>query len=328
MQIRQRRRHYRRSLPLPLKIIANQTEDSLDYRFIKEICDKHGAHCTENEPLAPYTSFKIGGPCPIMAKPNGAGCLSELIKALNSKKAPFRVMGRGSNLLISDKGTDVPVILISSDMGGISFDGEQIVCGAGTALTAVCNAALDRSLTGMEFAYGIPGSAGGALYMNAGAYGGEMKDVVQSCTYIDEVGDLHTLPASRMDLSYRHSFFSGKPFIITEITLSLRQGDKEQIQAKMHDLMQKRRDKQPLDYPSAGSTFKRPEGDFAGRLIEAAGLRGFTVGGAAVSEKHCGFVINKGNATFGDVKNLIDIIKQKVKETSGKDLSCEVIIWE
>ena len=300
----------------------------MDYRFIREICEQYGAAYTENEPLAPYTSFKIGGPCPIMAKPNGAPCLCELIKALNNVQMPFRVMGRGSNLLISDNGVDVPVILISSDMGGISFDGEQIVCGAGAALNAVCNAALEHSSTGLEFAYGIPGSMGGALYMNAGAYGGEMKDVVQSCTYIDESGELHTLPASRMDLSYRHSFFSGKPYIITEIILSLKKGDKEQIQAKMHELMQKRRDKQPLEYPSAGSTFKRPEGDFAGRLIETAGLCGFTVGGAAVSEKHCGFVINKGNASFADVKKLIEIIKQRVKETSGRDLSCEVIIWE
>ena len=300
----------------------------MDYRFIREICGKHGAACTENEPLAPYTSFKIGGSCPIMAKPNGTDCLCELIKALNREKVPFRVMGRGSNLLISDNGVDVPVILISSDMGGISFNGEQIVCGAGAALNAVCKAALEHSLTGLEFAYGIPGSIGGALFMNAGAYGGEMKDIVQSCTYVDEGGELHTLPASKMELSYRHSFFSGKPFIITEVTISLRQGDKEQIQAKMHELMQKRRDKQPLDYPSAGSTFKRPEGDFAGRLIEAAGLRGVSAGGAAVSEKHCGFIINKSNATFDDVKKLMDIIKQRVKETSGKELSCEVIIWE
>ena len=300
----------------------------MDYRFIKEICEKHGASYTENETLAPYTSFKIGGICPIMAKPNGSACLRELIKALNKEKAPFRVMGRGSNLLISDNGADVPVILISSDMGGISFDGEQIVCGAGAALTAVCNAASEHSLTGLEFAYGIPGSMGGALYMNAGAYGGEMRDVVRSCTYIDESGEQHILPAANMELSYRHSFFSGKPFIITEMTLSLQKGDREQIQAKMHELMQKRRDKQPLEYPSAGSTFKRPEGDFAGRLIEAAGLRGFTVGGAAVSEKHCGFVINKGGATFDDVKKLIEIIKQRVKDASGKDLSCEVIIWE
>ena len=300
----------------------------MDYRFIREICEKHGASYIENEPLAPYTSFKIGGPCPIMAKPDSTACLCELIKALNNVQSSFRIMGRGSNLLISDDGIDVPVILISSDMGGISFNGEQIVCGAGAALTAVCNAALEHGSTGLEFAYGIPGSVGGALYMNAGAYGGEMKNVVQSCAYADESGELHILPAEKMDLSYRHSFFSDKPFIITEVTLSLQHGDKDQIQARMHDLMQKRRDKQPLDYPSAGSTFKRPEGDFAGRLIEEAGLRGFTVGGAAVSEKHCGFVINKGGATFEDVKKLIDIIKQRVKETSGRDLSCEVIIWE
>ena len=300
----------------------------MDYRFIREICEKHGAACTENELLAPYTSFKIGGSCPIMTKPNGTECLCELIKALNRVQTPFRVMGRGSNLLISDRGVDVPVILISSDMGGVSFNGEKIVCGAGAALNAVCKAALEHGSTGLEFAYGIPGSVGGALYMNAGAYGGEMKDIAESCTYIDESGEIHTLTADKMDLSYRHSFFSGKPFIITEITLSLKQGDKEQIQARMQELMQKRRDKQPLEYPSAGSTFKRPEGDFAGRLIEAAGLRGFSVGGAAVSEKHCGFVINKGGATFSDVKKLIEIIKQRVKETSGRDLSCEVIIWE
>ena len=300
----------------------------MDYRFIKDICEKHGAAYTEKECLAPYTSFKIGGSCPIMAKPNSTNCLCELIKSLNDVRLPFRAMGRGSNLLISDNGIDVPVILISSDMGGISFKDEQIVCGAGAALNAVCRAALEHSSTGLEFAYGIPGSIGGALYMNAGAYGGEMKNVVESCTYVDESGELHSLPAAKMELSYRHSFFSDKPYIITEVTLTLKPGDREQINARMQELMEKRRDKQPLEYPSAGSTFKRPEGDFAGRLIEAAGLRGFSVGGAAVSEKHCGFVVNKGGATFSDVKKLIEIIKQRVKETSGKDLSCEVIIWE
>lgn len=301
----------------------------MNYLFIKEICRRFNAAYLESEPLAQYTSFKIGGPCPILIKPNGAECLSALIKAMNSENVQYKIMGRGSNLLISDKGIDMPVLLISSDMSEIISEGENITCGSGTALSALCNAAAELSLTGLEFAYGIPGSVGGAVYMNAGAYGGEIKDVFQSCEYLDRQGEIHILTAENADLSYRHSFFSGKDYIITKITFKLTHtDDRSAITAKMQELMQKRRDKQPLEYPSAGSTFKRPEGDFAGRLIEAAGLRGFSIGNAAVSEKHCGFVINKGGASFEDVRQLIETIKEKVRETSGRELSCEVIIWE
>lgn len=300
----------------------------MNYRLIKEICGRCGAAYEENQSLAQYTSFKIGGSCPVLIKPDSTAKVRELVTAFLKESIPYRIMGKGSNLLISDRGIDVPVILISSDMGKISVEGTRLICGAGVSLLSACRAAADRGLSGLEFAFGIPGSVGGALYMNAGAYGGEMKDIVLQCSYIDEEGEIKTLFSDQMELSYRHSFFSGKSCIITDVVLQLRQGDKNSINEKMNDFMQRRRDKQPLEYPSAGSTFKRPEGDFAGRLIEAAGLKGYTVGGAQVSEKHCGFVVNKGNASFDDVKKIIEDIKNRVRENSGVELAPEVIIWE
>lgn len=300
----------------------------MNYNFLKEICREYGAEFAENEALAEYTSFKIGGECPIMVKPNGSGCLCELLRAFKRENCSYRIMGKGSNLLVSDKGVDCPVVMISSDMGKTEFDGERVIVGSGAALISVCRAAADNSLAGMEFAYGIPGSVGGAVYMNAGAYGGEMRDIILSCTYADGEGELHKIRAEDMELSYRHSFFSGKPFIITEAELQLQRGDKRAVTEKMSELMERRRAKQPLEYPSAGSTFKRPEGDFAGRLIEAAGLKGFCIGGAQVSEKHCGFVVNKGGASFGDVIGVIGEVKRRVKESFGRELECEIIIWE
>lgn len=299
----------------------------MNYDFIKEICEKYGAEYAENRPLAPYTSFRIGGICPVLVKPNGTPCLCELVKAFNSHGEDYKIMGKGSNLLISDKGVSFPVITLS-DMGEIRFEGEKAHCGSGAALISVCREAAEKALGGLEFAYGIPGSLGGAVYMNAGAYGGEMKDIVKSVTYLDDTGKIRRADSSKLDFSYRHSFFSGKKYIITDVEIKLQKGDKQLINAKMRELMEKRREKQPLEYPSAGSTFKRPEGDYAGRLIEAAGLKGFSVGDAQVSEKHCGFVVNKGNAAFNDVKSVIENVKEKVKETSGIDLECEVIIWE
>ncbi len=300
----------------------------MDYGIYKSICDKYNADYSENQALSQYTSFKIGGSCPLLTKPNSTECLCELMSAFEKNNHSYKVMGKGSNLLISDKGIDCPVILISSDLGEMSFDGEKVTCQAGLPLISLCSEAAKRELTGLEFAYGIPGSVGGAVYMNAGAYGGEMRDIIVSCTYADENGKLHQINKEDMELSYRHSFFSEKPYIITDVTLKLQKGDKKAITDKMQELMNKRREKQPLEYPSAGSTFKRPEGDFAGRLIEAAGMRGFAVGGAQVSEKHCGFVVNKGNAVFDDVISVINSVKSKVKETSGRELECEVIIWE
>lgn len=300
----------------------------MDHGIYKTICDKYKADCSENQVLSQYTSFKIGGNCPLLIKPNSVECLCELMSAFAENGHSYRVMGKGSNLLISDKGIDCPVILISSDLGKMSFEGENVTCETGLPLISLCSEAANRELSGLEFAYGIPGSVGGAVYMNAGAYGGEMRDIIVSCTYADEKGELHKIKKEDMELSYRHSFFSGKPYIITDVTLELQKGDKKVITDKMQELMSKRREKQPLEYPSAGSTFKRPEGDFAGRLIDAAGMRGFAVGGAQVSEKHCGFVVNKGSAAFDDVVSVINAVKDKVKETSGRELECEVIIWQ
>lgn len=300
----------------------------MDYGIYKSICNKYKADYSENQALSQYTSFKIGGACPLLIKPNSADCLCELMAAFESSKHLYRVMGKGSNLLISDKGVDCPVVIISQDLGDISFYEDKVVCQAGLPLISLCCEAAKRELTGLEFAYGIPGSVGGAVYMNAGAFGGEMRDIILSCTYADEKGKLHQIKKEDMDLSYRHSFFSGKPYVITDVTLKLQKGDKKAITDKMQDIMNRRREKQPLEYPSAGSTFKRPEGDFAGRLIEAAGMKGFSVGGAQVSEKHSGFVVNKGNADFDDVISVINAVKARVKETSGTALECEVIIWE
>lgn len=297
------------------------------WREIEEICVKHGAEYRENVCLAPYTSFKIGGCCPLMIYPNNAECLKELVTELSSEKTEFRVIGKGSNLLVSDNGVSFPVISLAS-MNNAEVRGERILCGAGASLVSICRLAEENGLSGLEFAYGIPGSMGGAVYMNAGAYGGEMKDVLSECTYIDGNGRLVSIAAAYMELSYRHSFFSGKNHIITETVLKLKKGDKKEIREKMDDFMTRRRDKQPLEYPSAGSTFKRPEGNFAGRLIEEAGLKGFSVGGAQISEKHCGFVVNKGGACFDDVKTLIETVRERVREKSGVTLEPEVLFWE
>lgn len=299
----------------------------MDSRGFKEICEKYGAELKENEPLANYTSFKIGGRCPALIKPSDTDCLKKIIGEFKREGLKYRIIGKGSNILVSDNGVDFPVISLSS-MAKTETRGEEIRCTAGVPLAALCTQAAENGLSGLEFAYGIPGSAGGAVYMNAGAYGGEMKDVVCECGCIDEAGSFVRLAAEALNFSYRRSFFSGKSFVITEILLKLRKGDKREIKSKMEELMKRRRDKQPLEYPSAGSTFKRPEGDFAGRLIEAAGLRGFSVGGAQVSEKHCGFVINRGGATFGDVKTLIEEVRKRVRESSGVTLETEIEIWE
>ncbi len=299
----------------------------MDYRRIKGICEKYGAVYGETVCLAPYTSFKIGGNCPLMVNPNCVDCLKELVTEFSAEKTEFRVLGKGSNLLVSDKGVSVPVISLAA-MNKAAIDGERVLCGAGASLIGLCRLAEENSLSGLEFAYGIPGSVGGAVYMNAGAYGGEMKDVIQKCTYVDSEGRLIPIDASDMELSYRHSFFSGKNNIIAEIELVMKRGDRNIIRGKMEEHMNARKEKQPLEYPSAGSTFKRPEGNYAGRLIENAGLKGFSVGGAQVSEKHCGFIVNKGGASFEDVMNLIEAVREKVSESSGVILEPEVVVWE
>ena len=233
-------------------------------------------------------------------------------------------MGNGSNLLVSDGGIEGAVISLAG-INGISSDGEKITCGAGAMLSSVCLKALSLSLTGLEFAYGIPGTAGGALYMNAGAYGGQMADVIESAECLTASGEIKTLKKEDMQLGYRSSVFKNGGLIIISLTLALKKGDKTEIKAEMDDLLNRRKQKQPLEYPSAGSTFKRPEGYFAGALIEKNGLKGLTVGGAQVSEKHAGFVINRGGATAADVKALIGKIQKKVFENDGVMLEPEVI---
>ena len=299
-----------------------------DYGILINAAEKYGAAVLMNEPMKSHTSFCIGGPCDIMIKINCEALLCELIKLCSENSVKYYIVGRGSNILVSDEGLRGAVLLIGKDFGSVRVKGDIIECKAGASLAAVCNVALENSLTGLEFAYGIPGSVGGAVFMNAGAYGGEMKDVLLSCRYIDENGKIKELPLEKMELSYRHSFFSERELCITSVKMRLQKGERDKIKDRMDTLMERRRDKQPLEYPSAGSTFKRPEGDFAARLIEVCGLKGTSCGGAEVSTKHSGFVINKGNATFKDVMGVVDTVKQKVKEQTGVTLECEVLIME
>ncbi|MBQ2798251.1 MAG: UDP-N-acetylmuramate dehydrogenase [Ruminiclostridium sp.] len=298
-----------------------------DYSIIEQIAAKYNATIKHNEEMKQHTTFRIGGPCDVMIDINCEALLCELISECRKTGIRYFVIGKGSNLLVSDKGLRGVVLHLGSDFSSIRVDDDIIECDAGASLSGVCQAALENSLQGLEFAYGIPGSVGGAVYMNAGAYGGEMKDVVLSCRYID--GDeIKEMPVCRMGLGYRESIFADKNYCITSVRIKLKKGDKAEIKNQMDTLMQKRKDKQPLEYPSAGSTFKRPEGDYAGRLIEVCGLKGTACGGAEVSTKHAGFVINKNNATCSDVLGVIEKVKQTVKKETGVELHCEVLLME
>lgn len=299
-----------------------------EYSSLEELCSKRNIELLKDETLSKYTSFEIGGKCDFLVKPDSFGSLRDIILYCRKNNIKYYILGKGSNVLVSDNGLKGVVIVLSTPFSQIVPSEDGVYCEAGASLIKLCNYAKEKELTGLEFAYGIPGSVGGALYMNAGAYGGEMKDVVVSCDYLDENLEIKTMYAEEMKLSYRHSVFCEKNYIILGVLFKLNKGNKSEITAKMSELMEKRRSKQPLEYPSAGSTFKRPEGDFAGRLIEASGLKGFTCGGAQVSEKHSGFVINKGGATCEDVKNVISAVKEKVYKDSGVMLECEVMILE
>ncbi len=298
----------------------------MDYSKLEALCNDLGIKCIKNEPLANYTTMKIGGECDILICPNTEEHIAALVKLCRSESIPFFVLGKGSNVLVSDKGYRGCIIYTCGNAAHISVNGNTITASSGASLTSICKAALEHGLTGAEFAYGIPGSLGGALYMNAGAYGGEMKDIVTSCRYIDENGELCTMPINEMELSYRHSIFAERGCVITSVTIELKEGNKEDIKAKMQELMQRRRDKQPLEYPSCGSTFKRPEGYFAAALIEECGLKGYTVGGAQVSKKHSGFVINHNEASFADVIGVVDEVKRVVLDKKGVELECEMLI--
>ena len=278
----------------------------------------------QNEPMKNHTTFRVGGPADIFLTPS-AEELPAVLSVCREEQMPVTVIGNGSNLLVGDQGIRGVVICIGFGMRGIRVDGEKIFLEAGVTLAAAAQQAAKAGLTGLEFASGIPGTFGGAVVMNAGAYGGEMKDVIVSVRVISEDGEILTLSKEELDLSYRNSVIPERGDMIIDGELLLtREKDPNQITERMEELKKKRIEKQPLEYPSAGSTFKRPEGYFAGKLIMDAGLRGFSVGGAAVSEKHCGFVINKGNATAADICALMDEVTRIVKEKYAVTLEPEV----
>lgn len=275
--------------------------------------------------MAKHTTFKIGGNASLVVFPESETQISEIVKAAKQAGIRLITIGNGSNLLVDDDGIDACVMILDEHFSDIKLiDEETIYASAGAMLIKVCRFAYENGLSGLEFAYGIPGTCGGGAFMNAGAYGGEMKDVLVKCSHIDKNGNIGCLENDDLKLSYRHSAYYDNDCIITGLYLKLKKGDKAEIKEKMDDLISRRRNKQPLEFPSAGSTFKRPEGYFAGALIEECGLRGRSVGGAQVSEKHCGFVINKGGATCKDVLELCKICSDTVYDKKGVKLEMEI----
>lgn len=276
------------------------------------------------EPMNRHTTFRIGGPAEVFLVPESVEQIRGALKLCREEQLPYFILGNGSNLLVSDSGYRGVIIQMDRNMGKIELEGTEIRACAGALLSSIAAAARKASLTGFEFAGGIPGTLGGAVVMNAGAYGGEMKDVLKEVTVMTAEGDIRTLPAQQLELGYRTSIIRKAGYLVLEAVIALEEGDPQVIQAKMKELADKRTEKQPLEYPSAGSTFKRPEGHFAGKLIMDSGLRGYRMGGAQVSEKHCGFVINTGGATAKDVRELIDHVVRTVEEKFGVTLEPEV----
>lgn len=296
---------------------------------ICEYVKNEGISYIENEPIALHTTFKIGGPARLAVFPKNENEISDVIKKCKEENVRYMVVGNGSNLLVADEGIDAVVILLGKEFGEVKLiDDTTIFAEAGAPLMKVCRFALENGLTGLEFAYGIPGSCGGGAFMNAGAYGGELGDVMFRCDHIDKDGNKGSLEGDDLKLAYRHSAYYENGCVITGAYFKMQKADKEEIKAKMNDYMSRRRDKQPLEYPSAGSTFKRPEGNFAGALIEQCGLKGTRVGGAEISTKHAGFVINKGGATCKDVLDLCKKVADTVKAEKGIDLEMEVRVTE
>ena len=277
-----------------------------------------------DEPMSQHTTFRIGGTADVFVMPENYEQIREVLRLCKEEKLPFFVLGNGSNLLVSDSGYRGVIIQMDRNMEEICLDGEEIHACAGALLSSVAVAARNASLTGFEFAGGIPGTIGGAAVMNAGAYGGELKDVLKEVTVMTREGEILTIPADKLEMGYRTSIIKTAGYLVLEAVISLKKGDEEKIRAVMKELSERRTEKQPLDYPSAGSTFKRPEGYFAGKLIMDSGLRGYRAGGAQVSEKHCGFVINAGGATAEDVRSLMDHVIRVVREKYGVTLEPEV----
>lgn len=277
-----------------------------------------------DEPMKRHTTFRIGGPADFFLLPSTVDEVRGILEICREEELPYFILGNGSNLLVSDKGYRGVIIQLYRNFSNISVEGNEICASSGALLSQIAAAARNASLTGFEFAGGIPGTLGGAVFMNAGAYGGELKDVLKEAVVMTEQGEILTLPVEKLDMGYRTSRIKKAGYLVLEARLVLEQGDMDKIRDITKDLTEKRVSKQPLEYPSAGSTFKRPEGYFAGKLIMDAGLRGYQVGDAQVSEKHCGFVINKGNATAADVLTLIENVREKVQEQFGVTLEPEV----
>lgn len=312
---------------IPITDLTNKGEMALDRTNFIKFADEHGIKFLEHEDLSKHTSFKIGGPAEFFVKPKDKEQVSAVVDYCEKNSVPLLPLGKGSNVLVSDNGISGVVMYFGSDFGKIELiDENTIYCEAGAGLAALCNFALENELTGLEFAYGIPGSVGGAVFMNAGAYGGEIKDVIVYADHVDKNGKAGKFTGEELEMSYRHSVYSGKEYFITGAAFKLQKGEKSEIKAKMDDLLGRRFDKQPMDKPSAGSTFKRPEGAFASALIDQCGLKGYRVGGAEVSTKHAGFVVNIGGATCEDVLRLIKDVQEKVKNDTGFFLEPEVEI--
>ena len=280
------------------------------------------------EPLSKHTSFRIGGPAKVFCTPADAGQMARAAELCRTYGVRSYILGKGSNVLFADTGFDGAVLSTGAMTGRPRFEENTVHADAGLGLNTLCKAVAARGLSGLEFAFGIPGSVGGAVYMNAGAYGGEMRDVLAGVTFLDESGAVRTLPAEKLELGYRTSVFERTGWCVLSAELRLSPGRKEEIEAAMQELMGRRVEKQPLDYPSAGSAFKRPQGAFAGALIQQCGLRGARVGGAAISEKHCGFIVNLGGATCADVLALADLVCKTVKEQTGYLLEKEIRVVE
>jgi UDP-N-acetylmuramate dehydrogenase len=298
----------------------------MDYSSILNLASSFNVSFSLNELLSKHTTFKIGGPADVFLSIGNLYSLGKIISEISKKEIPYLIMGNGSNLLIPDDGYRGVAIKLTGEFNKIYVCGNcKLYCGASAKLSQSCVEAQKAGLTGLEFAYGIPGTCGGAIYMNAGAYGGEISDVVISVSHVDKNGKLINLSKKELNFSYRKSIYGiSKPGIITSMTLALSKGNREKIKEYMNELMKRRKFKQPLEMPSAGSVFKRPPGNYAGTLIEKCGLKGKKMGGAMVSDKHCGFIVNAGGATYYDVLSLIDHIKLEVLRQAGVELEEEI----
>lgn len=294
------------------------------YEKLLEVSES--SHVKTEEKMSRHTTFRAGGPAAYYISPAGEKELKDIIRLCRSEEVPYCILGNGSNLLVGDGGFDGVVISMTAGFSGCHADCESgaVTAGAGVSLARIGKAALEAGLTGFEFAAGIPGTAGGAIVMNAGAYGSEMKDIVETVRVMTPEGETLELTLSQLELGYRTSCIPANGYIVLEVRYRLKPGDREAIKACMDDLASRRKSRQPLEFPSAGSTFKRPAGNFAGRLIEEAGLSGYRVGGAEVSEKHCGFVINRDHAAASDIMTLCEEVKRRVREHSGVELEMEV----